>query len=236
MLTCRVLEVSSVKRSEVNQIIRDGLEFCRRMNFHLPPFATWTPQDWETRGHEFDEIRDNMLGWDATDFGQGNFAEKGLLVFTIRNGNAQLDEYTKPYAEKLLIIREGQITPYHFHYSKMEDIINRGGGDLMIQVYNSTDDFQFADTPVEVNMDGGSSTVQAGTVLRLTPGESISVPTYMYHQFWAEEDMVLCGEVSMVNDDNVDNHFLEKAGRFPQIEEDEPPLYLLCTEYPPACD
>ncbi len=79
-----------MKRSQVNQIIRDGLEFCRRMNFHLPPFATWTPQDWATRGHEFDEIRDNMLGWDVTNFGSGNFAETGLLVFTIRNGNASL--------------------------------------------------------------------------------------------------------------------------------------------------
>ncbi len=117
-----------MKRSEVNQIIRDGLEFCRRVNFHLPPFAAWTLQDWETRGHEFDEIRDNMLGWDVTDFGLGNFAEKGLLVFTIRNGNAQLDKCIKPYAEKLLIIRERQITPYHFHYFKMEDNINRGGG------------------------------------------------------------------------------------------------------------
>ena len=223
-----------MKRSEINQIIHEGLEFCRQMNFHLPLFATWTPQDWATRGREFDEIRDNMLGWDVTDFGLGNFVEKGLLVFTIRNGNAHLDKYTKPYAEKLLIIREGQVTPFHFHYSKMEDIINRGGGGMMIQVYNSTDDYQLADTPVEVHMDGCSSTVEAGTVLRLTPGESISLPTYMYHQFWAEGDMVLCGEVSMVNDDNVDNHFLDEIGRFPEIEEDDPPLHLLCTEYPPS--
>ncbi len=223
-----------MKRSEVNRIICEGLEFSRRMNFHLPPFATWTPQDWETRGPEFDEIRDNMLGWDVTDFGLGNFAEKGLLVFTIRNGNAKLDEYRKPYAEKLLIIREGQITPYHFHYSKMEDIINRGGGNLMIQIYNSTDDYQLADTPVEVSVDAHKFSVAAGSVLSLTPGESIALPTYMYHQFWAEGDMVLCGEVSMVNDDNVDNHFLEEVGRFPEVEEDEPPLHLLCNEYPPG--
>ena len=225
-----------MKRSEVNRIIREGLEFCRRMNFHLPPFATWTPQNWEARGPEFDEIRDNMLGWDVTDFGIGNFAERGLLIFTIRNGNAQLDRYIKPYAEKLLIIREEQITPYHFHYSKMEDIINRGGGDLMIEVCNATDDYQLADTPVEVCTDGCSFTVEAGSVLRLTPGESISLPPYLYHQFWAEQATVLCGEVSTVNDDNVDNHFLDEVGRFPQIDEDEPPQYLLCTEYPALLD
>ena len=223
-----------MKRSEINRIIREGLAFCRQMNFHLPPFATWTPQDWQTKGKEFDEIRDNMLGWDVTDFGLGNFAQKGLLVFTIRNGNAQLDKYQKPYAEKLLIIREAQITPYHFHFSKMEDIINRGGGDLMIQVYNSTEREELADTTVEVSVDGRRFAVEPGTVVRLVPGESISLPTHMYHQFWAAGDTVLCGEVSAVNDDNVDNRFLEEAGRFPEIEEDEPASFLLCTEYPPT--
>ncbi|NLO74493.1 MAG: D-lyxose/D-mannose family sugar isomerase, partial [candidate division WS1 bacterium] len=58
-----------MKRSEINQIIREGLEFCQEMKFCLPPFALWTPEDWTTRGHEYDEIRDNMLGWDVTDHG-----------------------------------------------------------------------------------------------------------------------------------------------------------------------
>jgi D-lyxose ketol-isomerase len=223
-----------MKRSEVNAIIREGEQFAREMNFHLPPFAAWTPADWEARGPECDEIRDNLLGWDVTDFGQGNFAEIGLLVFTIRNGNAALPQYPKPYAEKLLIIRPGQVTPYHFHYAKMEDIINRGGGDLLIQVYNATADDRLAETPVEVQVDGRRLSRPAGTVVRLAPGESITLPTRLYHQFWAEGGMVLCGEVSAVNDDHVDNHFLGQVGRFPQIEEDEPPLRWLCTEYPAA--
>ena len=45
---------------------------------------------------------------------------------------------------------------------------------------------------------------------------------------------VLLGEVSQVNDDNTDNRFYEPVGRFPAIEEDEPPYRLLCGEYPPA--
>ncbi len=223
-----------MKRSQVNQIIRGGLEFCRQMNFHLPPFAVWTPQQWQTKGHEYDEIRDNMLGWDVTDYTSDNFAEVGLLLFTIRNGNDSLEKYEKPYCEKLLIIGEGQITPYHFHYSKMEDIINRGGGRLMMQVYNSTDDYQLADSPVQVCADGHTYTVEAGTILSLGPGESITIPPYLYHQFWAEEETVLCIEVSKVNDDTVDNHFLEEVGRFPELTEDEPAQYLLCSEYPPA--
>ena len=45
---------------------------------------------------------------------------------------------------------------------------------------------------------------------------------------------VLLGEVSQCNDDNTDNRFNPPMGRFPAIEEDEPPYRLLCNEYPPA--
>ena len=47
---------------------------------------------------------------------------------------------------------------------------------------------------------------------------------------------MLVGEVSSVNDDNADNRFLHTLPRFPSIDEDEPPLRLLCTEYPPAAN
>jgi len=223
-----------VKRSQINQIIDESLELCQRMNLHLPPFAAWSPEEWASKGHEYDEIRDNMLGWDVIDFKLGKFKEIGCTLFTIRNGNQQMDKYEKPYCEKLLIVGENQITPYHFHFAKMEDIINRGGGDLMVQVYNADENEQLADTLVEVNTDGHVYTVEAGTIIRLTPGESITLPPYQYHKFWAEGDTVLCGEVSMVNDDTADNRFLEELERYPTLEEDEPARYLLCNEYPPA--
>ena len=35
----------------------------------------------------------------------------------------------------------------------------------------------------------------------------------------------------MCNDDENDNRFYEKLGRFPEVEEDEPPYRLVCTEY-----
>ena len=119
---------------------------------------------------------------------------------------------------------------------KMEDIINRGGGNVLIRVYNSTEDGQFADTDVTVNCDGREFTVPAGTQVRLQPGESITVYPYMYHDFELEPGTgpVLLGEVSMCNDDENDNRFYEPIGRFPEIEEDEPPYRLLCTEYPRA--
>lgn len=41
----------------------------------------------ERKGSEYDKIRDNMLGYDATDFGSGDFLRLGLFLFTLRNGN-----------------------------------------------------------------------------------------------------------------------------------------------------
>lgn len=224
-----------MKRSEINKIMKDAVKFMDDMNFKLPPFAFFTPEEWGTKGSEYDEIRENMLGWDITDFGSGDFMKKGLFLFTIRNGNFyNREKYVKPYAEKIMIVEEGQVTPYHFHWSKMEDIINRGGGELVIKVYNSTEDEQFADTDVDIYKDGYHYTVEAGGTVRLKPGESISIQTGMYHSFWAEGGKALVGEVSQVNDDKKDNRFYEPTGRFPEIEEDEKPLYLLGNEYPAA--
>ncbi|NPV52422.1 MAG: D-lyxose/D-mannose family sugar isomerase [Firmicutes bacterium] len=225
-----------MKRSELNKIMREGVAFIKKMNFALPPFAYWTPEDWKDKGHEYDEIRDNMLGWDITDFGSGDYHRVGLLMFTLRNGNFNMEKYIKPYAEKLLIVEEEQVTPFHFHWRKMEDIINRGGGNLLVQLYNSTENDELADTPVLISQDGRNYTDPAGTIVRLTPGESITFAPRVYHKFWGEKGtgMVLLGEVSKMNDDRVDNRFLERVGRFPSIEEDEPPLYLLSNEYPEA--
>ena len=223
-----------MKRSEINKIMKDAVDFIDKMNFKLPPFAFWSPDEWAEKGKEYNEIRDNMLGWDITDFGSGNYLKEGLLMFTLRNGNFNDKTYLKPYAEKLLIVEENQITPFHFHWSKMEDIINRGGGDLIVQVYNSTKEEEFADTDVDIYKDGYHYTVKAGDTVRIKPGESISIQSGMYHQFWAEGGKILLGEVSKVNDDRVDNRFYKVTGRFPTIEEDEQPLYLLGNEYPQA--
>lgn len=225
-----------MKRSELNQIMKDAVQFIDEMNFKLPPFVFWSAEEWKTKGHEYDEIRDNMLGWDITDFGSGDYSKIGLLMITIRNGNFSDEKYDKPYAEKLLIVEEEQITPYHFHWKKMEDIINRGGGNLIIKMYNSTEDGQFADTPVTVYSDGRTYEIPAGGTVTLKPGESITLKCGQYHKFWGEKGTgkILVGEVSKVNDDRVDNRFYEPTGRFPEIEEDEAPLYLLGNEYPEA--
>lgn len=223
-----------MKRSEINRLIDQSIVFIESHGFKLPPFAYWTPEKWQEMKTRSQEIKDNMLGWDITDFGCNDFEHRGLIVFTIRNGN-QHDKktYPKPYAEKLLIADENQETPIHFHWSKMEDIINRGGGDLVVELWNSDKDENKLDTPVEVSIDGTRCTFAAGEQVTLVPGQSITLVPGMYHRFYGKpgKGKVLIGEVSAVNDDNVDNRFYENLPRFPQIEEDEKAKYLLITEY-----
>jgi len=223
-----------MKRSKINRVIRDMEKLIKTCRFELPPFAKWSPQDWEEVGNEYDEIRDNKLGWDITDYGLGNFEEIGFALLTLRNGNPNMPQYKKSYAEKLLMLYGGQSAPMHFHWSKMEDIINRGGNDVYITVYNGDKEGNKLETDVTINKDGKQFTVSAGTKVRLQPGESITISPYMYHDFLvpAEGGPVLLGEVSMCNDDDNDNRFYEPIGRFPKIEEDEKPYRLLCNEYP----
>ena len=225
-----------MKRSEINRALRDMEKMIDRCSFKLPPFCYFTPEEWKEKGREYDEVRDNMLGWDITDFGMGDFDRVGFSLITLRNGNVSMDKYTKPYAEKLLYMKEGQSAAMHFHWNKMEDIINRGGGNVLIGVYNADKEEGLADTDVLIHSDGREYTVPAGTQIRLRPGESITIQPRLYHDFHLEPGTgpVLLGEVSMCNDDNRDNRFYLPAGRFPVIEEDEPPFRLLCNEYPPA--
>ena len=223
-----------MKRSEINAIMRDADAYMKENGFYLPPFAYWTPEDWGKKGDEVREIVDRQLGWDITDFGSGDYEKVGLFIFTIRNGS--LEDLKKGkgklYAEKILVADVDQVTPMHYHWNKVEDIINRGGGKLGIQVFNADENDDLADTDVTVYTDGVRRTVKAGTTIVLGRGESITLPTHQYHKFYGVENRVLIGEVSTVNDDNTDNRFHVPAGRFPDIEEDESPLYLLCTDYP----
>jgi D-lyxose ketol-isomerase len=223
-----------MKRSEINGLIDDAVELLHAHQVRLPPFAYWSPADWEQKGAECDEIRRCKLGWDVTDFGSGVFDQMGLVVFTLRNGHHQLAPYTsKPYGEKILIVRENQHTPMHHHICKCEDIICRSGGTLRCQVYNQADDGSLADMDVEVSLDGVRHRVEAGHTFVLPPGTSITLPPLLYHEFWAEPGtgISIVGEVSTVNDDATDNVFIDKVGRFPCIDEDVAATHKLCTEY-----
>jgi D-lyxose ketol-isomerase len=222
-----------MKRSKINELVRNAVDFFDEHRFFLPPFARWTPDDWSRKGEECREIVARQLGWDVTEFGRGRFDELGLLLFTLRNGSP-IDLKVgkgKLYAEKIMIVGVEQVTPMHYHWSKTEDIINRGGGRLLIELHRADDDGGLADGDVTYNADGVRYTVPAGHAVSLHPGESITLTPEIYHTFWAEGERVLAGEVSTVNDDATDNRFQDPLDRFPSIEEDEPPLHLLVTDY-----
>ncbi len=220
-----------MKRSEINTIIKDAKAFLDEYKFKLPKWAHWSLDEWKKETGKYDEIVDNAMGWDITDFGSGDFYQRGLFLFTLRNGN--LKEKNKLYAEKIMIVEEGQETPMHFHWNKQEDIINRGGGNLVIQLYQATDKEQLGQDPLTVKIDSYPVEVKAGGEIILEPGDSICLEPYMYHRFYGEKGKgkVLVGEVSSVNDDNVDNCFYEPVGRFPDIKEDVGPLHLLVSDY-----
>lgn len=223
-----------MKRSAVNTIMGSADDMIRSFGFVLPPFAYWSPDEFARRKSQAQSIIQGRCGWDITDYGKGDFDNLGLFLFTLRNG--KLADLKRGggmcYAEKLLISRQDQLSPMHTHIIKAEDIINRGGAQLIIELFGSDDGGNFAsDKGGHVYRDGLLYTFSAGEKLCLNPGESVTLMPGDWHAFWAEGGDVLIGEVSTVNDDETDNLFREPIGRFSNIEEDEPPKHLLVSDY-----
>lgn len=223
-----------MKRSQINEIIRQGDEYIRSFGFLLPPFAYWSPDEMKQRRKDISGIVDARLGWDITDYGQGDFDNLGLFLFTVRNGDlADLQEGGGMcYAEKIMISRHDQVSPMHRHVIKAEDIINRGGAQLALEMFESAPDGTLdPDAEVVVTTDGIRRVLKPGAILTLNPGESVTLMPGNWHKFWGEGGDVLIGEVSTVNNDLTDNVFREEIGRFTDVDEDEAPIHLLVSDY-----
>ncbi|MCH8990740.1 MAG: D-lyxose/D-mannose family sugar isomerase [Acidobacteria bacterium] len=222
-----------MRRSEINAAIAEAETAFAEAGWHLPPFATWSSWDPPQDQASISEMVGKDLGWDITDFGSGNYPEVGLCLFTLRNGSLDdlADGAGKVYAEKLMYVAVGQVTPLHLHRLKQEDIINRSGGRLEIQFRPSNDDESLGTRDVELVVDAGPRTIAPGGSILLGPGESVSIPPRVYHTFWAVDAPCVVGEVSSVNDDKTDNVFFEPVGRFPEIVEDEEPRYVIVGDY-----
>jgi len=223
-----------VKRSQINQIMAEADDLIRSFGFTLPPFAHLSPEEMRARAHTARAVINGRMGWDITDYGQGDFDALGLFLFTLRNGRlADLQAGRGMcYAEKLLISRRDQLSPMHRHILKAEDIINRGGATLAVELFGSDAAGGFDETAGGVvHCDGIETPFAAGDVLRLAPGESVTLMPGDWHAFWGDGGDVLIGEVSTVNDDLTDNVFRDPIGRFSEIEEDEAPSHLLVSDY-----
>ena len=222
-----------MKRSRINQIMAEAEAMIARSGFVLPPFAWWSPDEFRAKAPGT-RVAEARMGWDITDYGQGRFDELGLFLFTLRNGRlADLQRGGgMAYAEKLLISRRDQLSPMHTHVIKAEDIINRGGATLVIELCGSDDAGGYdGDRGGTVWCDGVARPYGPGEKLRLAPGESVTLMPGDWHAFWGEGGDVLIGEVSTVNDDLTDNIFREPIGRFAEVEEDEAPRHLLVSDY-----
>lgn len=187
-----------MKRSQINQAIRDAKAAFDKSGWTLPP----NPK------------------WDVTDMGLGEFDRFGLVLINL----AEEEEY----CEKLMYARRNQRTPAHTHKQKKEDIIARAGT-LAVQIWNGQPETASGNFQVKIN--GEPRTVTSGDVVRLTSGERITLVPGVYHEFWPETDQCVIGEVSTKNDDLRDNFFVNPdIGRFPDVEEDEPPIVRLVSD------
>ena len=225
-----------MKRSEINQAIITAMERMQEYKITLPFFGYWKIKDWKGKADFTGRIRERMLGWDVTDFGSGNFTKCGATLFTVRNGDKNDPELKMPYAEKYIILSDKteQEIPLHYHIYKSEDIINRGGGILVVQLYHKAKDGSLdMEKDVVVYTDAIKQVVPAGGIIEVQPGDSITLEPYVYHRFCAKKDcgLLIVGEVSKVNDDNTDNVFYKKSERFAEVEEDEEIMYPLVNEY-----
>ncbi len=223
-----------MKRSEVNAALVWARALLEKHGFRLPAIASFSMDDWKQRYEDTALVRQLKLGWDITDYGLDDFANVGGVLYTIRNGDLKDPSLGVPYAEKVILLAPGQRLPVHFHFSKTEDIINRGGGVLWLELYNSLPDESIdRETDVKVRIDGIPHTFKPGERVLIQPGESITLTPYLYHTFGALETAgdLIVGEVSSINDDDVDNRFNPVLPRFAPIEEDEAPILPLCNEY-----
>jgi hypothetical protein len=225
-----------MKRSQINRVISEAIDLFNEKGIRLPPWAYWTKSDWQSVGDEADEIRSHGLGWNITDFGSNDFEKVGLLLFIVRNGHFFHNEpvTTKTYAEKYMVVQPAQITPWHFHWCKTEDLINRSGGRLQVELaWAGNDEKSLSDREVSIQVDGVSRKISAEGIILLQPGESVTLSPRLCHKFsgYAKDKQVLAGEISSLNDDTTDNCFLGKPFARTTIEDDEPAKYLLSSDY-----
>lgn len=215
-------------RSEINRLMTAAKALFAQHGYVPPPWASWSPADWAAHPEQARFCAAHQMGWDITDFGAGRFDSRGLILLCTRNG-IQNVAGERPYAEKIMVVRDNQETPYHWHKIKTEDIINRGGGDFVIEIVGTDANGAATSDPVDVLIDGAVRNVAARQPIVLKTGESVTLFPGQAHRFYGRGE-VLVGEVSQVNDDHHDNFFFEPVGRFARIEEDEAPLHPLWSE------
>jgi D-lyxose ketol-isomerase len=189
-----------MKRSAINRALADALRCFEAARWTLPPHPRW----------------------DVTDFGLGKFAEVGLVLVNLTE--------QPEYCEKLMYSKRHQVLPMHTHRRKKEDIICRSGR-LSVELWKGHPERTLKGEVFSLACNGDTVEVLSGEPIILDAGERVTIVPGIYHAFWADSDEAIVGEVSTANDDAHDNFFVDpRIGRFPEIEEDAPPLARLLWE------
>lgn len=187
-----------MKRSDINQLVRDATACFQAHGWTLPP----NPR------------------WDVTDFGLGDWGRFGLVLVNL----AEEPEY----CEKLMYARRGMQTPAHAHAKKKEDIICRWGELRVWIWIPGMKDIRTELPPFTLAVNGELREVTLGQPFTLRSGERVRLIPGIIHAFEPESDECIIGEVSTANDDLNDNFFEDpRIGRFSQVEEDEEPMVRL---------
>ncbi len=135
-----------MKRSYINQLIRNASACFAEHGWALPP----NPR------------------WDVTDFGLGQAGRYGLVLVNL----AEEPEY----CEKLMYATKGMTTPTHCHHSKKEDIISRWGTLCVQVWPAKPEETQGKPFTLSINNEdrvvkaGEPLTLHAGERVRMVPG------------------------------------------------------------------
>lgn len=182
-----------MKRSEINSVIVEAIAIFEKHGWVMPPNPCW----------------------DVTDFGLSNFGQYGLVLVNLTD--------QPEYCEKIMYVRHNQITPYHYHKKKKEDIICRWG-QLVISLKSD-------EPTIRLQINGEWCDVSVAEPILLQAGERVTLTSGIRHAFWAKSDYAIVGEVSTANNDADDNFFDDPAvGRFSDIEEDEQAIIKLVSD------
>jgi D-lyxose ketol-isomerase len=222
-----------MRRSFVDSRIDAMLEFCSRQKYALPPFSLWDPARFRADPVAARRIADGGLGWSVVEFEPKAFAKEGLTLFTTRMGDWR--ELCKGrgrlYGEKAIMALDGQRTPHHYHIVKTEDILNRGGARFVVELYRVDRNGLRMNDRFDVQKDASTINLGPGDRVTLEPGESIVLEPFIAHAFWAEGGPVLAGEVSLVNEDAVDNYFVPPLSPAEPLEEDATARYVMARDH-----
>ncbi len=231
-----------MKRSAVNETIAWAIDTAKRYGVGLPPFASWTPEQFGKLNQKEEAIRAS-LGWIVVDFGQGDFLKCGLTILVLSaptvdskgcpiTDSEKLGYPPRFFSRKLLFLKAGQSEPHHYHREKKEKEVSLlAGGPIEFQLAWSTEDSSLSNSDVIVRVDGICHTTTTKDWLKLMPGQTISLSAGLSHVFRALGNDVILQETSTSNNDKTDNYFPLTAIKGNPIEEDEFKKFTLISDH-----